>query len=100
MTLQIQQATIRPIPNSSQQISALTTAAPLTPPVGASLAVITVTGQSVRYKDDGTAPDATHGVIIPVTTLAPFYYWGDLAAVRFIQTTAGAVMDVLYYATT
>jgi len=50
----------------------------------------------VRFRDDGTAPDATHGVIIPAG-VAPYRYEGDLRAVQFIQTAASASMDIAYY---
>jgi hypothetical protein len=97
MTLQTQQATIRPIPGSSQQITP-TVSTGLTVPAGASLAVISTSVQAVRYKDDGSAPDTTHGILISVGA-APYYYWGDLNAIRFFNAVAGAIVDVLYYAT-
>jgi hypothetical protein len=95
MTLQISWSSLRPIAGSYQQLSP-TTATPLTPPAGAAVAVMTATTASVRYRDDGTAPDATHGVVIP-SGVAPFYYAGDLSKIQFISATG--VLDVLYYAT-
>ncbi len=70
----------------------------LTVPAGAKMAAVTVSGNPVRYRDDGTDPDATHGVTLPVTTAGlPFEYAGRLSAIRFIPTTGTATLDVLYY---
>lgn len=77
-----------------QQISGPSNSA-LTVPAGARACYITVTGQSVRLRSDGTNPDATHGILLPVG-LAPFLFQGDLNTVRFTQTSATAVMDIEY----
>lgn len=77
-----------------QQISGPSNSA-LTVPAGARVCVITVTGQSVRYRSDGTNPDSTHGIVIPVG-LAPYLFQGDLSTVRFTQSSATAVMDIEY----
>ena len=84
------------IPLGFQQITSLSSAATLTVPAGAEVAILSVLTQSVRFRDDGTAPDATHGVIIPAG-VAPYRYEGDLRAVQFIQTAASASMDIAYY---
>lgn len=59
-------------------------------------ATIICTAQAVRYRDDGTAPTATVGMPLPVNTV--FHYDGNLANIRFIEQTAGAVLNVSYYA--
>jgi len=51
--------------------------------------------QTVRFRDDGTAPTAANGMILQ-TGQMPFYYDGDLKAIRFIETTASAALNVLY----
>lgn len=51
--------------------------------------------QALRYRDDGTAPTATVGMILQ-TGQAPFYYDGDLNLFRVIQSTAGAILNVIY----
>jgi hypothetical protein len=84
------------VPLGYQQITSLSTAKTLTVPATANFAMITVSGQSVRYRDDGTAPDATHGVVLPVGNPA-LQYSGNLSALQFIETTASATLDVLYY---
>jgi hypothetical protein len=93
MTLQISWSSLRPL--GYQQLTP-TAATGLTPPAGAAVAVMTATTASVRYRDDGTAPDTTHGVVIP-SGVAPFVYNGDLSKIQFISATG--VLDVLYYAT-
>ena len=86
------------IPLGYQQISAPAAATPLTVPAGARMALITVSGQSVRWRDDGTAPTAAIGVLLPVTTSGlPFQYSGTLTAFQVIQTAASATVDVAYY---
>lgn len=52
--------------------------------------------QTVRFRDDGTAPSASVGMLLPTGTV-PFYYDGDLNAIRFIETAASAALNVLYY---
>ena len=52
--------------------------------------------QNVRWRDDGTAPTASVGM--PLATGTSLSYDGDLKAIRFIQQTASAVLNVSYYA--
>lgn len=89
----------QPIANSFQQITP-STATALTVPSGATWAYITVEGQSVRWRDDGTAPTSSVGWLLPVG--AAMYYKvsgssGPLSALQFIQTIATATIDVSYY---
>jgi len=86
-------------PRGFQSITSLAAAAGLTVPVaGASFAVINPEGQSVRWRDDGTDPTAAVGMLIPKD--AEFTYQGDLSAIKFIETTSGAKLNVSYYAAT
>ena len=84
-------------PRGCGQITSLSAAVHLTPPTGAILAVISVEGQPVRWRDDGTAPTAAVGILTPVVTSAPMTYGGSLSAIQFIQTAASATIDVCYY---
>jgi hypothetical protein len=60
--------------------------------------MITISGTSVRYRDDGVAPTAALGVVLPVTTAGlPFLYAGTLSKIQFIPTAATSTLDVLYY---
>lgn len=82
-------------PLGYQQITSLSSAATLTIPIGATIALIAVEGGAIRYRDDGTAPTATVGM--PIAAGQEFQYTGNLAALQFIQQSATATLDVLYY---
>jgi hypothetical protein len=64
-------------------------------PSGASEAFVVCEAQSVRWRDDGTNPTASVGVLLPVNTAFP--YIGSLARIKFIETTASATCSVSYY---
>ena len=82
-------------PIGYQQITSLTAAVNLTPPAGATSAIIIGSGAAVRYRDDGTAPTATVGMPLAIAT--PLTYTGFLSVVQFIQQTSSATLDVMYY---
>ncbi len=63
-------------------------------PANATMALISCTSVTVRWRDDGTDPDATHGM--PLLAGQEFQYSGNLGAIRFIGN--GATLDVSYYA--
>ena len=50
----------------------------------------------LEWRDDGTAPTATVGMLLPAG--AELRYTGALAALRLIQASAGATVNVSYYA--
>lgn len=79
-----------------QQITSLSSAAALTVPPGATLALIVPEAQNVRWRDDGTAPTATVGM--PIYVGASLSYDGDLNKIRFIEETASAKINVSFYA--
>lgn len=84
-------------PRGFQQITNLSAAAALTvPAAGASFAVFNAEAQNVRWRDDGTAPTATVGMLLTKDT--EFTYQGDLSKIKFIETTGGAILNVSYYA--
>jgi len=60
-----------------------------------SIAQICVSGQGVRYRDDGTAPTASLG--IPVGAGTCFQYSGPMAGIQFIQQAATATLDITFY---
>lgn len=78
-----------------QQITDLLAADSLTVPAGAKIAVINPEDQQVRWRDDGTSPTATVGMVIPAGDY--YIYTGNLAAIEFIQETASAKLNVSYY---
>jgi hypothetical protein len=79
-----------------QQITSLSASTALTVPVGANLALIVAETQAVRWRDDGTAPTASVGM--PLATGVSLSYDGDLKAIRFIEQSASATLNVSYYA--
>lgn len=79
-----------------QQITSLSAATALTVPSGATLALIVAETQAVRWRDDGVNPTASVGM--PMATGVSLSYDGDLKAIRFIQQTASATLNVSYYA--
>lgn len=82
------------IPLGYQQVTLTGTAAGLTVPVGATMGMFSVETQSARFRDDGTAPTASVGIVIPVG-IAPFCYTGNLSALLLIG--AGSILNVSYY---
>jgi hypothetical protein len=79
-----------------QQITSLSSAAGLTPPQGATLALIVPESQNVRWRDDGTNPTASVGM--PIFVGASLSYDGDFNKIKFIEETASAKLNVSYYA--
>jgi hypothetical protein len=90
---------IRRVACGYQQITSLSSAQKLTVPTTCggppTLAVITAEAQAVRYRDDGTSPTATVGM--PLATGVALSYEGTLSAIQFIEQTASAKLNVLFY---
>lgn len=88
----------RDSPSGYQQILAVTMDAGnvnLTVPVGAAFAFVTPEAQGCRYRDDGPVPSATVGMPIPAGTTVRLE--GALSLYRFISSTAGCILNVIYY---
>ncbi|WP_036012781.1 hypothetical protein [Robbsia andropogonis] len=83
------------IPLGYQQITGPTTSTALTVPTGARIALLQAESQSVRWRDDGTAPTAAIGMQLLVGPVLE--YDGNLSAFRVIQTAATAILNVSYY---
>ena len=79
-----------------QQITSLSAATNLTVPANATMAVIVVEGQGVRWRDDGTAPTSTVGM--PLAVGSSMNYDGDMKKVQFIQQASGGILNISYYA--
>jgi hypothetical protein len=58
-------------------------------------ALIVAEVAAVRWRDDGAAPTASVGM--PLAVGVPLQYDGDLSKIRFIQQSAGAIINVSYY---
>jgi hypothetical protein len=85
-------------PMGYQQITDLISATGLTVPAGATAAVVVATGQDVRWRDDGTNPSATVGMPLAAGVERFFPITKGLASLRFIEQTAGAVLNISSYA--
>lgn len=81
-----------------QQITSLSAATALTVPAGAEIAVIGCDTQDVRWRDDGTSPTATIGMLLRKTD-QPFVYRGSLSRIKFIEASASGVLNVSYFGT-
>jgi hypothetical protein len=83
-------------PLGYQQITDLSAAVALTVPLGTVYVIFKPNTQAIRYRDDGTDPTASVGY--PVAAGAEYIYTGACpTALKLIQTTASATLDVLYY---
>ena len=78
-----------------QQLTSLSSATALTVPTDARIALIQAEDQSVRWRDDGTDPTTTVGMLMPSTVVLE--YDGQLANLRFIEVSASAKLNVSYY---
>jgi len=83
------------LPLGYQQISNLVAAVGLTVPNGAKRALIQAESQSVRWRDDGTAPTAAVGMLIQSGETLP--YTGALGTIRIIEVAASAKLNISYY---
>jgi hypothetical protein len=70
-----------------------------TVPSVATIAVICVETQGIRYRDDGTAPTSSVGMPmpIPIPSGTCFQYAGSMTAIKLIQQTSSATIDVSFY---
>ncbi|HNA61455.1 MAG TPA: hypothetical protein PKW79_00055 [Rhabdochlamydiaceae bacterium] len=80
---------------SYQQITSLSSATGLTVPDKATHAFIQPEAQNVRWRDDGNNPTASVGMLLVANDL--FIYTGTFSAIKFIEVTASAKLNVTYY---
>jgi hypothetical protein len=85
----------RVIPFGYQQINDLSTPQSLRVPSGAQYALIQAANQAVRWLDTGSDP--TDSIGMRLSSGRDMWYTGDLGALRFIEETAGAELNVAYY---
>jgi len=82
-----------------QQITSLSSAVAFTSiPVGSDTVLVQCQTQNVRYRDDGTDPTATVGIILVALTVYEFTV-AQFARMKFIQTAASAALNVAFYGT-
>jgi hypothetical protein len=87
-----------------QQLATVSSATGLTVPsrdpisgmdVKANFALIVAETQDVRWRDDGTAPTSSVGMLLKAGTI--FQYDGDLNKIQFIEVTGSAKVNISYY---
>lgn len=91
-------ADARMTPCGYQQITSLSSATALTIPTGVTgsvYALIQATTQNVRWRDDGTNPTASVGM--QLLAGSDMWYVGSLTALKFIEETASAKLNISYY---
>ena len=59
------------------------------------VALIQAINQNIRYRDDGTDPTSSEGMVLFAGQ--SIWYTGDLRVIRFIEETAGAEVNILAY---
>lgn len=65
-------------------------------PAGTTRVQLSVEGNGIRYRDDGTNPTSSVGM--PVAAGGSVDYDGDLSALRVVSQTGTATVNVVYYA--
>jgi hypothetical protein len=65
-------------------------------PAGSASAFIVVESANVRWRDDGTAPTTSVGMLF-ANGSAPLSYQGNLAGIQFIAVSGSPVVDVSFY---
>lgn len=90
------------VPCGYQQIASFSTVQTLTLPsttacggYPAKFALIQTETESVRWRDDGTAPTASVGQLLATGVL--LWYQGTLSKIEFIPSSSSATLDVSYY---
>jgi len=82
-------------PLGIQAITDVSSATGLTIPNGSAIAILNPTGANVRWRDDGTSPDASTGMQIVAGQY--FTYTGDLDVIEAIEETGTATLTVSYF---
>lgn len=82
-------------PAGYEQITDLSSAVDLG--VKGRAALIQAEGDDVRWRDDGTDPTDSVGVLL--ADGQDMFYTGNLYALKFIETTGSGILNISYYDT-
>lgn len=88
------------VPNGFEQITGLSSVQQLTVPAGTRLCFIQADGGSVRWRDDGTNPTPTVGMIMTDNSILVYNAAGEtnpFTAIRFIEVSTTSKLNVSYY---
>ena len=83
------------IPLGYQQITSLSSASGLSVPANTKCALIQAESQSVRWRDDGTNPTTSVGMVLAAGESV--FFTGSLSAFKAIEITASAKLNISYY---
>ncbi len=83
-------------PLGYQQITDVSGSTGLTVPAGSRLALVSCENQNVRWRDDGTAPTSTVGMLL--SSGSELSYSANLERINFIEIAGGAELNISYYA--
>jgi hypothetical protein len=78
-----------------QQLTSLASATAMTVPTGATVALIQAESQSIRWRDDGTNPTTSAGMVIAAGETV--FFTGSLSGFRAIEVSASAKLNISYY---
>lgn len=67
----------------------------VTIPDGTTLAMIQPESQNIRWRDDGSNPTSSVGMIVVANDI--LYYTGAMSAIKFIEVSATAKVNVTFY---
>lgn len=67
-----------------------------TVPAGTETVLLQAQTQNVRYRDDGTDPTATVGMILVALTMYEFTV-AQIARMKFFEAAASAVLNISFY---
>ena len=84
-------------PKGYQQLTVSTAAVGLTLPAGAQRAVITVEVQSIRWRDDGTAPTDAIGTLVAANATIELNSLLSLRQFKAIRVSVDAKLSITYY---
>ena len=82
-----------------QQITSLSAAVGFTSiPAGTEVVLVQPQTQNVRYRDDGTSPTASVGIVLVALTVYEFSV-AQFSSMKFIETAASAALNCAFYGT-
>lgn len=86
---------LRPVVGGFQPITDLSSAVTPTQQANADVFIIQAENQNLRWRDDGTAPTATVGMLLYAGDMLPYH--ADLSAIQLIECASGGKANVMPY---
>lgn len=84
------------VANGYEQITSLSTAAGFTPPAGSLYAVIQAENDDIRWRDDGTNPTSSVGMLLTEGSIL-HYTAHLLGSLKAIEINGSGILNVSYY---